>query len=707
MATKIERRGVYLYIDGKEIKDDVKNIEREFYKLRGELKKSTIGSEEYNRKLQQTGALKNMLDNHNRAIRETAKEWDSATGNIKKNQGATGKLMDTAKGLLPAFGFAAIASAAGVAFTKVIASTDTLSTQWAIFTGGMRSATDEFFRTLATGDWSNFLTNMREAVRVGREYEKMLDAIEAKQRALGVAEADAREEIVKLEEDLRNKGLTNEQRLAAGNRRIQIEEELAVNRTKIAKAEYDNEVMMAKQASKLSDEKLMQLVRDFDSEKKIAAERYQNQKDEYERLKKLNVTTVGGGMYGGSEVALPETQGMKDLREQMAGFSPEVVAYAGDLQLLGNATDEQLNRMVAAYTKLKDAEVSGREGIKRVITMVNSLSATGNKKGGSGTTGSVTGGTTITGTTRAASTTMPPMRTAEHISIVDEKEMELDALKAMEAEYTQFVNDEVEKQIDILARQFNIEKEIAAARIELKDMQVAAVGEVAASLASMFEQGSAAQIAMIAIEKAVAIAQIWINYAREMSAISLAAAQIATIPIVGPALALTYTATMSTKAKTQAAINTGIVVAQTVGSALSSGKRNKKDQYYTGGYTGDGGMYEPAGVVHKGEYVVSQQQLRNPHVQSLVAAMERNRVSLSPDAVSLFSAGGYTSPSGSASAPGSSPSAGGSSDSSLRSIIEANTAAMQAIMQLKIYTTIEDIRKGDKKFTEIQNTRGL
>jgi len=143
---------------------------------------------------------------------------------------------------------------------------------------------------------------------------------------------------------------------------------------------------------------------------------------------------------------------------------------------------------------------------------------------------------------------------------------------------------------------------------------------------------------------------------------------------------------------------------------IANQQRKKTKGFSSGGYTGDGGMYEPAGIVHKGEYVVSQQQLRNPHVNGLVAALERNRVNISPEAVSLFSAGGYTSPSELASrysAPGSQPSGGGGSDSSLRSIIEANTAAMKAIANLKIYTTIEDIRKGDKKFSEIQNTRGL
>ncbi|WP_270381561.1 hypothetical protein, partial [Bacteroides ovatus] len=36
--------------------------------------------------------------------------------------------------------------------------------------------------------------------------------------------------------------------------------------------------------------------------------------------------------------------------------------------------------------------------------------------------------------------------------------------------------------------------------------------------------------------------------------------------------------------------------------------------YYEGGYTGPGGRYEVAGVVHKGEYVVPQPEMNNPKV---------------------------------------------------------------------------------------------
>lgn len=51
-----------------------------------------------------------------------------------------------------------------------------------------------------------------------------------------------------------------------------------------------------------------------------------------------------------------------------------------------------------------------------------------------------------------------------------------------------------------------------------------------------------------------------------------------------------------------------------------------KQQFASGGYTGDGGKYEPAGIVHKGEYVVPQRVMRNPMAQAMVESLEGMRL---------------------------------------------------------------------------------
>ncbi|WP_236789656.1 transglycosylase SLT domain-containing protein [Amycolatopsis sp. GM8] len=46
-----------------------------------------------------------------------------------------------------------------------------------------------------------------------------------------------------------------------------------------------------------------------------------------------------------------------------------------------------------------------------------------------------------------------------------------------------------------------------------------------------------------------------------------------------------------------------------IGSAVASVAKSKGWSFSSGGYTGDGGKYEPAGVVHRGEWVVPQEQV--------------------------------------------------------------------------------------------------
>lgn len=62
-----------------------------------------------------------------------------------------------------------------------------------------------------------------------------------------------------------------------------------------------------------------------------------------------------------------------------------------------------------------------------------------------------------------------------------------------------------------------------------------------------------------------------------------------------------------------------------------------------GGYTGDGGRLEVAGVVHRGEYVVPQPELRDPAVAAMVADIEgRRRRRTSSRQLPGFADGGYT-----------------------------------------------------------------
>ena len=296
-----------------------------------------------------------------------------------------------------------------------------------------------------------------------------------------------------------------------------------------------------------------------------------------------------------------------------------------------------------------------------------------------------------------------------------QKEAEILAEKQdSEEEWTAFLKQQIEERTAAEAKALDIEKEIAAARIELKDMQVAAVGELASSLASMFEQGSVAQIAMIAIEKAVAIAQIWINYAREMSAINLAAAEIATIPFVGPGLAISYAATMGAKAKTNAAINTGIVVAQVVASGVSSGKRKKTEAYATGKYPGlQTGFYgnqphmavfnEVPGYPEMVVDGVTTRRLQFNHPE-IINAIYRVRDGRQPG----YADGKYPT-SGAQISPRDIGSAVGGSyaDPEIKQLIQLVVKMTKEIRENPPRLPIDQFERERKKYIDIQQTKGL
>lgn len=77
-------------------------------------------------------------------------------------------------------------------------------------------------------------------------------------------------------------------------------------------------------------------------------------------------------------------------------------------------------------------------------------------------------------------------------------------------------------------------------------------------------------------------------------------------------------------------------------SGSSSTEVRQVNGYSEGGYTGNGGRLDVAGVVHRGEYVVPQPEMSDPSVASMVAAIEtKRRRRTSANALPGFAEGGF------------------------------------------------------------------
>lgn len=151
------------------------------------------------------------------------------------------------------------------------------------------------------------------------------------------------------------------------------------------------------------------------------------------------------------------------------------------------------------------------------------------------------------------------------------------------------------------------------------------------------------------IQKKYANADMGIQIAKALAAGALAGVQAWNAaggnPILFAVIAALITATTAAQVATIIAQRNAIMNASPSSSA-SSGSVSKVRTvtgFSEGGYTGDGGRLEVAGVVHRGEYVVPQPELRDPAVAAMVADIEsRRRRRTSSHALPGFAEGGYT-----------------------------------------------------------------
>lgn len=110
------RRGIYLYINGQEVKNDVKSIESEMRKLVNEQKRMTIGSNEYIMAGKKIGELKRILKEH-------SDQWRDINSQIEKTPAKVSKLSKISdvfnKYIGMATAFAASITGISLAFKKL------------------------------------------------------------------------------------------------------------------------------------------------------------------------------------------------------------------------------------------------------------------------------------------------------------------------------------------------------------------------------------------------------------------------------------------------------------------------------------------------------------------------------------------------------------------------------------------------------------
>lgn len=137
-------------------------------------------------------------------VRNAGRALQGLKAEAARSRQATERLSQTAgllkSGLSSLLGGIVAVQGGMQAFEKTINSTQTTGDAWAVQVAGLKGAVDSFFTTIATGDWSNLLDGMGEALSRSRELAAELDKLANTRMAKDYATLKSQELIAKARE---------------------------------------------------------------------------------------------------------------------------------------------------------------------------------------------------------------------------------------------------------------------------------------------------------------------------------------------------------------------------------------------------------------------------------------------------------------------------------------------------------------------------
>jgi hypothetical protein len=205
----------------------------------------------------------------------------------------------------------------------------------------------------------------------------------------------------------------------------------------------------------------------------------------------------------------------------------------------------------------------------------------------------------------ATATALLAQFNADEVGLITALNAEIARLRKEAGEEKLSDQEELDKQL------LDQAEALADAQNTLQMAQLDAAASLTSALAGLAAEGSNTSKALFLLEKAIAVATVLKGAAVALAQNTQNAASVA--PVIGAVPNPLYPGAQAialanaVKIKTSAAASIATIASQAISG------------FAEGGYTGHGGKYEPAGVVHRGEYVLPQEVVRSIGVGNLDA----------------------------------------------------------------------------------------
>lgn len=325
--------------------------------------------------------------------------------------------IDEAKGKTETFGedvkkvstavkaaWAAVGAAVIKLGTDMVKQTQVIGDKWGVFTAGLTAAYNEFVSRIGSGaGWDNLIADMREASRVAQEVQMSLDELFERNNSLSIQEAKKQTEIERYKQQMRDVSLTDEQRIAAGEKAMALEQELLQMRKDVAKQEADAYKQILQQRTKMTDADLEYFLENYNGNREqiqqaIAyRDTLASLNREIENARVFESQSMGEARRGWKEKAELLEQNRAKLTQTT---SDEIKALADLASQYDLGNDEMVKNYVNALVKMENAGTQYYRETTRMVTMLSSL------KQGMGTAG----GTAVATAGREALAPLSPLQ---------------------------------------------------------------------------------------------------------------------------------------------------------------------------------------------------------------------------------------------------------------------------------------------------------
>jgi len=246
---------------------------------------------------------------------------------------------------------------------NIIQSTNASADEFSFTIEGLKQGVEFLRRAIATTDFSNLVKGFRDAVNEGQRYAQGLDDVDDKTRALRITEARLANEVL-AQRQIQNDALASvEAKIAAGERAIAIEEELAAVRTGIADQAYRNELDNIRQITGLTATQIeLYVERD---------EAFMQGLANGERYLELGV-----------QIAKASGEEKEALRAERKELGANAYEYAQLAVIIKNKlpNDEKLNKLAEASVNLEQAKGSALQNTMRIASKLSNAQKEQNKE---------------------------------------------------------------------------------------------------------------------------------------------------------------------------------------------------------------------------------------------------------------------------------------------------------------------------------------